>query len=444
MKICKIAQFLLSLHCNIESFGIVSTNIYKQVVLDQQKEKNKINMDVLTPRQEEVLFDLHSSLAQIVIGVRRSGKSTLCHKILKQNNINYAYINFDDERLYNLKPEKLNTILEALYMVYGDFKYLFCDEIQNISSWFLFVNRLLRQKIRLIITGSNAKLLSSELSTHLTGRYNQIELFPFSFSEALQYKHIDGYDNSTSGIAFRKAAFDEYLSHGGFPELFRLQNKRAYVKNLFNSIITRDIQQRFSIRHPESLRKMAEYLTNTVAAELSYKQLAVQFSFGSQHTAEKYVSYLRQAYLLLGIRKFSFKAKERIRNEKNYAVDMGFISADEEDFSEKNFGQRFENMVCVELLRRRNQTLNDVYYYQNGYEIDFVLAKGGKIVELVQVSADISTVKTFNRETNALLRGAIELHCNNLTLITLNESRTYSANNQTINIVSVLDWLKEK
>jgi predicted AAA+ superfamily ATPase len=420
----------------------MDTNMYKQIVLDQQKEKDEINTDVLVPRREEVLFDLHSPLAQIVTGVRRSGKSTLCHKVLKQNNVNYAYINFDDERLYKLKPESLNTVLEALYMVYGDFKYLFCDEIQNIPSWFLFVNRLLRQKIRMIITGSNAKLLSGELSTHLTGRYNQIELFPFSFSELLQYKHINGDDDSTSGLAFRKAAFEEYLSYGGFPELFEVQNKKAYIKNLFNSIIMRDIQQRFSIRHPESLHKMAEYLVDTVAAELSYKQLATQFSFGSLHTAEKYVSYLRQAYLLLGIRKFSFKAKERIRNEKNYAVDTGLISVDNEGFSTKNIGQRLENIVCVELLRRRNQTLNDVYYHKNGYEIDFVLSADGKVVELIQVSADISAVKTFNREINALLRAAVELHCSNLTLITLNENRTYSANNLTINIVPALEWLK--
>ncbi len=164
----------------------MSTNAYKQVLLDQQKEKNEILLENLTTRREEVYFDLNSQLAQIVIGVRRSGKSTLCHKVLKQNNINYAYVNFDDERLFNLKTEDLNVVLEALYMVYGDFKYLFCDEIQNIPSWFLFVNRLLRQKVRLIITGSNAKLLSSELSTHLTGRYNQIELFPFSFCEILK------------------------------------------------------------------------------------------------------------------------------------------------------------------------------------------------------------------------------------------------------------------
>jgi len=416
-------------------------NAYKQVLLDQQKEKNEILLENLTARREEVYFDLNSHLAQIVIGVRRSGKSTICHKILKQNEINYAYVNFDDERLYNLKTEDLNALLEALYMVYGNFRYLFCDEIQNIPSWFLFVNRLLRQKIRLVITGSNAKLLSSELSTHLTGRYNQIELFPFSFSEILDYKNISANDDSTLGIARRKSAFEEYLSQGGFPELFEVKNKKAYIRNLFNSIIARDIKQRFSVRYPEALQKMADYLTDTPCSEINYKSLAKQFSFGSSHTAENYVNYLRQAYLLIGLQKFSFKSRERIRNEKNYVIDTAFISTAKEGFSEQNFGWRLENIVCIELLRRRNQTLNDVYYYKNGYEVDFVLCNDNSVVELIQVSADISAPKTFNREINALLRASTQLRCNKLTLITLNEDKTYTTDGVIINIVSVLNWL---
>jgi len=419
----------------------MNINAYKQVLLDQQKEKNKISLETLVARREEVYFDLNSQLAQIVIGVRRSGKSTLCHKILKQNNIDYAYINFDDERLYNLKTENLNDVLEALYMVYGDFQYLFCDEIQNISSWFLFVNRLLRQKIQLIITGSNAKLLSSELSSHLTGRYNQIELFPFSFSEILEYKKIPTDDDSTLGIALRKSAFDEYLSQGGFPELLEVKNKKAYIRNLFNSIIMRDIKQRFAIRYPEALRKMADYLTDTFCTEINYKNLAKQFSFGSVHTAENYVAYLRQAYLLIGLQKFSFKSRERICNEKNYVIDTALISTEKESFSEQNFGWRLENIVCIELLRRRNQTLNDVYYFKNGYEVDFVLVSDNHVVELIQVSIDISAQKTFNREVNALFRAGTELRCDNLTLITLNEDKVYIVDNQTINIVSILKWL---
>ncbi|MDR1491189.1 MAG: ATP-binding protein [Planctomycetaceae bacterium] len=419
----------------------MNINAYKQVVLDQKKEKDEIDLTRLASRREEAYFDWNSPLAQIVIGVRRSGKSTICHKALQQNHINYGYINFDDERLYDLKAENLNTVLEALYMVYGDFQYLFFDEIQNVETWFLFVNRLLRQKIRLLITGSNAKLLSAELSTHLTGRYHQIELFPFSFSEFLKYKNIRSDDDSTRGVAFKKRAFEEYLSQGGFPELFEVKNKKAYIKNLFHSIIARDIRCRFSVRYPEALRKMADYLTDTIATEINYRRLAEQFSFGSSHTAENYVGFLRQAYLLVGIQKFSFKSKERVRNEKNYAIDPAFISAAKEGFSEKNLGWRLENIVCIELLRRRNQTLNDVYYYRNGYEIDFVLCSDNQVVELIQVSADMSSEKTFNRETNALFRAASELKCDRLTIVTLNEDGEYADAGRKIKIISIQNWL---
>lgn len=418
-------------------------NMFKQVLLDQQKEKDNILLNTLTSRREEVYFDLDSHLAQIVIGVRRSGKSTLCHKVLKQNNIDYAYVNFDDERLFKIDSDDLNNILEALYMIYGDFKYLFCDEIQNIPSWFMFVNRLLRQKMRLIITGSNAKLLSSELSTHLTGRYNQIELYPFSFLEILEYKKINIFDNSTFAISLRKSAFEEYLYQGGFPELFEIKNKKGYIRNLFNSIILRDIKQRFSIRYPEAIQKMAYYLTDVVCSEINYKSLSKQFSFGSVHTAENYVSYLRQAYLLVRLQKFSFKSRERFRNEKNYVIDPAFISTLKEGFVEENYGWRLENIVCIELLRRKNKTLNDIYYFKNGYEIDFVLVNGNKVVELIQVSTDISSPKTFNREINGLIRASTELGCTKLTLITLNEDREYNSEQSSVNIISIINWLIE-
>ena len=165
-------------------------NIFEKVVANQQLELQLLQKRNVISRKEELQIDIHSSLAQIVVGVRRSGKSTLCHKVLMDNNVHYAYLNFDDERLFDVTKDQLDNILEALYVVYGNFTYLFLDEIQNVDAWHLFVNRLLRLGIHVIITGSNAKLLSSELSTHLTGRYMQIELYPFSFIEYLQFKKI--------------------------------------------------------------------------------------------------------------------------------------------------------------------------------------------------------------------------------------------------------------
>lgn len=200
----------------------------------------------------------------------------------------------------------------------------------------------MRQKIHLIISGSNAKLLSSELSTHLTGRYNQIELFPFSFSEYCQYRLVDTDDQTTKGIAFKKAAFEDYMLKGGFPELFEVKDSRNYIQNLFDSIIKRDIQQRFKVRYAEALRKMANHLADNFAQEIIYLELAERFSFGSSHTAENYVGYLKEAYLILGIQKFSFKSKERIQHEKAYVIDPAFISQREDNPSGKNIGWRLE------------------------------------------------------------------------------------------------------
>ncbi|OFY39853.1 MAG: AAA family ATPase [Bacteroidetes bacterium GWF2_40_14] len=417
------------------------TNKYQRVIADQQIEVFEFDLQKFCTRTEEALFDLESPLAQIVIGVRRCGKSTLCHKVLLQNKIGYAYVNFDDERLASLKTEQLDDVLEAIYIVYGDFKYLFLDEIQNVKEWSLFVNRLLRQNLHLIITGSNAKLLSSELSTYLTGRYNQIELFPFSFSEYLELRGIKSNVQTTKDIAFRKQAFEDFLTKGGFPELFNVKDSKGYVKRLVNNIIAVDIKKRFKIRYIDTLIKITNYLIANFAQEINYKGLADNFSLGSQHTALNYVNYLRQTYILVGINKFSFKARERIRSEKMYLIDQSLVTEQDNNLTTENIGWRLENIVFLELLRRKKSDDYDVYYYRNGYEIDFVVCKKHQPLELIQVSMRIDTDKTFKRETSSLVKGSKAMKCTKLTLLTLGENEIHNINGAIINEVNIIDWL---
>lgn len=170
---------------------MINIRTLETILSDQLDELKVRHAAHFCRRKEENKVDLNSPQAQVVIGVRRSGKSTLCHNVLHHAGVKYAYVNFDDERLFNLTSDDLNNILEVLYKIYGDFSHLFMDEIQNIPEWYLFVNRLLRKNMRIIITGSNAKLLSGELATHLTGRHHAIHLYPFSFSEYCEYKQID-------------------------------------------------------------------------------------------------------------------------------------------------------------------------------------------------------------------------------------------------------------
>ncbi len=414
---------------------------YTQAISDQKLEIEQFKLSEICSRPEESLFDLDSSLAQIVIGVRRCGKSTLCHTVLKRSGVNYAYVNFDDERFVSLAADDLNDLLESLYIVYGDFTHLFLDEIQNVKGWNLFVNRLLRGGMHLIITGSNAKLLSSELSTYLTGRYNQIELYPFSFSEYLNLSEIKLNAMSTKDIAFRKRAFKSYMVSGGFPELLNIKDHKGYIKQLVNSIVTVDISRRFKIRYFDALLKVTQYMIANFAQEVNYKSVAETFGFGSQHTAENYINYLRQTYLLVGLNKFSYKARVRVGAEKLYLIDPALLMGQDSNLSSDNMGWRLENIVFLELLRRRRADDVDIFYYRTTYEIDFVLSRGLAVTELIQVSLFVDNAKTFKRECAALIKGSKELKCEKLTLITLGDSREHEIDGLVINEVNIIEWL---
>jgi predicted AAA+ superfamily ATPase len=415
---------------------------FEQIIAEQREERNSLPISDWCSRTDESKIDLNSPLAQIVIGVRRSGKSTLCHKVLKNNNVDYAYVNFDDERLFDLKSEQLNDILQALYIIYGDFKHLFLDEIQNVEGWHLFVNRLLRQGIRLIITGSNANLLSGELSTYLTGRYVEIEFFPFSFSEILDYKKIKQNAKTTKELAFRRQAYTDYLKQGGFPEMFQISEtqKREYLRTLFQSIIFKDIVKRFNIKYIKALSDISNVLLNNISREISCTKIAKTLGIKSVHTAQNYVSYLEQAYLFLSIPRFSYKSIARAGSRKTYTIDTAFVSF-LPGITGANEGYLLENAVFLELCRRRADGNFDIYYYNNNYEIDFVIAQNGKIQELIQVSLTLENEKTRKREISALLKGTVELRCNSLKIITQDETETIIENDKTIEIVSVIDWL---
>lgn len=196
---------------------MVEEKIILQVLAEQKEYVGNYHPEQWVKRNEESLFEFDSPLAQVVIGVRRSGKSTLCHKVLLERGVNDGYANFDDDRFAKLQTEDLNTVLSCVYQVYGtDIQYIFLDEIQNVDGWHLFVNRLLRSNLHVVVTGSNAKLLSGELATHLTGRYNEIHLFPFSFREYCSFRRIDTRGITTKAEAEKKTAFIDYINDGGF------------------------------------------------------------------------------------------------------------------------------------------------------------------------------------------------------------------------------------
>ncbi len=418
----------------------------KQILYDQKEEITNLNTSDLCNRVEEGLFDLHSSLAQVVIGVRRSGKSTICMKVLKESGVSFGYVNFDDEQLAGLKAEQLNDVLEALYKVYGDITHVLFDEIQNISQWPLFVNRLLRQGLRVVMTGSNANLLSGELATHLTGRYNQIELYPFSFREYCTIRQVDTQSLSTKAKAFRYTALEEYLRQGGFPELLKLNNPYTYTLSLFKAIIHKDISKRYKIKHEKTLADIANGMLDLFCQEVSYAQIQKQFELGSLHTAKKYIHYLQEAYLFRLLPLYTFKSGEKQSLRKCYAIDPALITNHEDFLQTPNLGWRLENVVAVELMRRMNSEIEQLFYLRKhkSFEVDFVRTKMGHVEELIQVTYDFQdpTVKLYNREVGGLLKGAASTKCQNLTLIMMDgEERVIEQDGYSINCVLATNWL---
>ena len=417
--------------------------IIETVVLEQKQEfKDKLASLTCTRREEE-LVDLESTLAQVVIGVRRSGKSTLCFNVLRSSEVLCAYINFDDERLDGMKGQDLNLLLESLYKHYGNFEHIFIDEIQNIPEWFLFVNRLLRQGMHVLITGSNARLLSGELATHLTGRYLQTELYPFSFLEYCSYRRISTSHGTTREKGLLQAAFDSYLHDGGFPELQKAKRKQAYINTLVQNILRRDIEKRYSIKYKAAFEQIANHLLNNSPAKINYKDLMKQFGLKSQHTAENYVQFLKNAYLICGLHKYSAKSKIRVRDEKAYAVDVALMNNRDNAFAGNNLGWRLETIVYIELLRRCEALEYDIYYYENSAEADFVICQGNTVKQIIQVSYDISDPKTFNREIHGLLHVSEKTGCDNLLLITSYEARTIQHRGKTIEVIPAYTWLVE-
>ena len=411
------------------------------IMAEQKEEFLSEDFASFCPREEERQIDLKSHLAQVVIGVRRSGKSTMCRKVLREANVKAAYVNFDDERLAKTQTSDLNNILEALYIVYGDFQYLFLDEVQNIEGWPLFVNRLLRQKMHLIVTGSNAKLLSNELTTHLTGRHHKITLFPFSFEEYARMKQLDTQALTTKGQAAVKRELNTYLMNGGLPELLIEKDSQGYIMALLEAIIKRDITLRFKVRYPEVLQRLATYLIDNFAQEYNATTIAELLGV-SDHTIDTYCGYLQEAFLLLALKKFSYKSRERIRDSKIYVIDNAFISNRTNTFSTENLGWRLENAIYIELLHRASKRFADVFYYRDRtFEVDFIVAKDGVVEELYQVCYDMTNEKTRKREVNSLLQGATKFHCSNLTILTFDEQETITEGDYTIQVKLASQWL---
>ena len=413
----------------------------KTIILNQRKERDELlSRPYLTRRinqDTEMLLDSH--LIKLITGPRRVGKSTQALLMLRDRN--FAYLNFDSQQL--LDAWDANLVMRMLDDVYPGYEYLLLDEVQNLDAWDLWVSELYRQGKNLVITGSNAKMLSSEMATALTGKYLKVEMLPFSLEEFFDWNKLDLRMLNPEQQADASALMDDYMRNGGYPEVVASrQLTRTYLDTLFDSIVWKDVAKRHNVRNVTDLNDLALYLVSNFCNPVSANELTEELDFSSVNTTKKYMDYLHEPYLFYYLPRYNNKLKlMKKAPRKVYVVDNGFVAAKAFSLSD-NLGRLLENQVFVELLRNGYDPDMTMFYYRsrNDKEVDFVLRKGTHIDQLVQVCYDMSSPKTEKREVDSLTECAEELNCSNLVVVTNNEERVMEKDGYRIDVVPVQKW----
>ena len=410
----------------------------KTIILNQRKERDELLSRPYLTRRSGLDVDmlLNSSLIKLITGPRRIGKSTQALLMLRDKN--FAYLNFDNQPL--LDAWDANLVMRMLDDVYPGYEYLLLDEVQNLDAWDLWVSELYRMGKNLVITGSNAKMLSSEMATVLTGKYLQIEMLPFSMEEFFDWNKLELHELKPEQQAEGKVLTDDYMRNGGYPEVVASrQLVRSYLDTLFDSIVWKDVAKRHNVRNITDLNNLAMYMVSNFCNPLSANELSEELGFSSVSTTKKFMDYLHEPYLFYYLSRYNNKLKlMKKAPRKVYVVDNGFVSAKAFAVSE-NLGRLLENQVFIELMRRGYDTEKTIFYYRsrNDKEVDFVLRNGAHIERLVQVCYDMSSPKTEKREVDSILECAGELKCNNLTIVTRDEERTIEKDGYTIAVVPI-------
>jgi len=422
----------------------------KSTVLKQKQEKERLLSlpYIVRVKEKEAKKWLDLDLIKVVLGPRRAGKSVFSLMLLKDRQ--FAYFNFDDESIVGEKKLNLDEFMSELRQAYGETKYILFDEIQNLPKWELFVSRLHREGYNLVLTGSNARLLSKELATALTGRHIPIQILPFDFEEILKAKD---YEVSVDKLLVpeEKAKFldylNEYMTNGGYPEVVTKNlDPRGYLDVLFDSLIFKDVVKRHKIRFSEQIDNLGSYLINNVAGQYTSRKLANVLGFKSDITLDRYLGYLNEAYLLFPLMRYSAKPGVRIKSPKKvYVVDNGFMTAKAVQHS-PDTGKYMENLVFTELAKRGYESNREVFYYKtrNDREIDFVVKKGTEVIELIQVAYELNNHEVEQREIKALVEASQELNVSNLVLLTWGEEREVEEHEKTIHFKPLWKWLLDK
>ncbi len=395
-------------------------------------------------------FEFEEEGRYVLVGIRQAGKSYLLYQRAKQflqagHDIReIVYINFDDERLYDMKVEDFDLILQAYSTMYDCKPLLFFDEIQNIQGWEHFARRLANQKYRVFITGSNAKMLSRDIATTLGARYFDEKIYPYSFKEYLGAKGIILEDNWEYGKQrdLVQLQFEEYFKWGGFPELLLYQNKRHWLNGLYEKIVLGDVIQRNNIKNEYGLRLAIKRLAENVMQPTAYNRLAnmVKSTGASTSTASiiDYVRLIKDACLMFSLDNYASKFTEKETAKKHYFTDNGLLSI----FLTDSKSPLLENLVAITLNKKYNHDaeMPNLYYYNRNIEVDFYVPEEGLAI---QVSYSLEDADTRKRETSALV-ALHQLHpLRKAVIITYDEEETIEAEGLQIEVIPIWKWLTE-
>jgi predicted AAA+ superfamily ATPase len=422
--------------------------IFKRLITDfiEKEIPNILQRDYEIPIESKKIISL--------VGVRRSGKSSLLfdtinklrEKIARENII---YLNFEDDRLYPLELSSLEHILEGYFELYPHKReekiYLFLDEVQVVQNWEMYVRRIYdNENIQLYITGSSAKLLSTEIATSLRGRTITYEIFPFSFKEYLRYKEIAINLNSSKSLSFIKNELNNYLFDGGFAETIGEDKTvaRKILSDYLELIIYKDIVDRYNITNRSLLKSLNKYCFTNIATLVSFTKLYNEFkSQGfklSKDTIFNYLSHLEDAYAIFALPIYRNSIKEEQRNPKKiYAIDNGFKKIYDYAIGQ-DMGKLYENIVFLHLRRQTK----DLYYFKQNQEVDFYARIEGKEY-LVNVSYIIENDKTRKRELDGLLEAMEYFHLDTAYLITKDEESVVEIEGKKVYILPLYKYLLE-
>ncbi len=418
----------------------VNKEVLKQVLSDNQNDIPNYEIN-----HRHFIFEEFANY--VLVGIRRAGKSYLLYQRMQelltsgQDWSDMLYINFEDERLIGFQREDLNVLLEIHLELYNKRPILFLDEIQNIDGWEKFARRLADTKYRTYITGSNAKMLSSDVQTTLGGRYITQEVYPYSFDEFLKANNTDASENalvSTTSRANIFRQFEDYFQYGGFPEGATLSAKRNYLTSVYQKIYLGDIAARNRIENTFALRIMFKKIAESIKQPLSFTRIAKIISstgvkIGTQ-SAINYIDYAKDAWLLLSVQNIASKIVDKESKPKYYFIDNGILSLLLLDTNTS----LLENLVAVTLLRKYGRD-NAVYFYNKDVEVDFYIPDEEIAIQVCyDLTADSDT---YERETRALVKLQKVLPIRRSIIITKNEERTIEIDGNTIEVLPIYKWL---